>query len=114
MTPLPIRGPCCLWCDSDSPPAPSVCPGCGRAVAPHGPDRRVGELADLMRETGAVIVLCATPDGYAMSFCRPGAAVSIAQFPPAFPPDVGEDYADPIEALLEIATTWPRPDGERA
>lgn len=103
MIPLPIRGPCCLWCDSDLPGGPCTCPGCGRAVAPHNPDRRVGELADLMRETGAVIVLCATPDGYAMAFCRPGAAVSIAQFPPA----LGEDYADPIEDLLEIAKTWP-------
>lgn len=56
MIPLPIRGPCCLWCDSDLPGGPCTCPGCGRAVAPHNPDRRVGELADLMRETGAVIV----------------------------------------------------------
>lgn len=108
--PLPIRGPRCLWCDSDLPATGDVvCPGCGREVRPHNPARSVGELADLMRETGAVIVLCATPHGYALAFARPGAPVSVAQFRG----DSDDAEVDPIEELLAIAQTWPKPgDGK--
>lgn len=109
MSPLPIRGPCCLWCDSDIPPAPSVCPRCGRAVTPHGPDRTVGELADLMRATDAVIVLCATPTGYALAFCRPGLPISIAQHPAT---DITDAFCDPIDVLIDVVATWPKPTPE--